>query len=90
MEEKETTKLIRVYLFVLLFNKYNSIPSLIIRVKSCVQESQELSVRRGWGARSEALTLPSPLATAVPLSSPCFLWKVHLQNRVGDDESHRW
>ena len=86
MEDKETTKLIRVYLFVLLFNKYNSIPSLMLRVKSCVQESQELSVRRGWGARSEALTLPSPLATAVP----CFLWKVHLQNRVRDDESHRW
>lgn len=34
--KKETTKLIRVYLFVLLFNKYKSIPSLMLHVKSCV------------------------------------------------------
>ena len=37
MEAKETTKLVRDYLFVLLFNKYKSVPSLMLRVKSCVQ-----------------------------------------------------
>ena len=62
----------------------------MLRVKSCVATLLWVSMRRGWEARSGALNLPSPLATAVPLLSPCFLCKVHLKNRVGADKSRRW